>query len=157
MRDAKDIERTVELFGDMVYRLSIVNLQNKADAEDNFQSVFLKYAQSKEIFHDDEHLKAWLIKVTLNKAKDMWRNWFRRNSVSLDEIAEVGYVDDSHREVFDAVMALPKKYREVIYLHYYEGYKAMEIAELLKLKVNTVYTLMDRAKKELKEALKENE
>ena len=119
-----------------------------------FQTVFLKYALHTEPFADAEHEKAWLIRVTINACKDLLKSFFRSRTVSLDEVLEQpAALAPDHREVVEAVLSLPQKYRDVIYLHYYEGYSAPEIARILKKNVNTVYTLLGRAKQQLREAL----
>lgn len=142
---------------DTVRRLCVVNLKSYADTEDVFQTVFVKYAQRDEPFESAEHERAWFVRVTINACRDLLRSPFRRRTVPLDEVLEV--VDPSSeggqetREVLAAVLALPRKYRDVVYLHYYEGYSAPEIARLLGRNVNTVYTNLTRARKRLRDAL----
>ena len=98
--------------------------------------------------------KAWLIRVTINACKDLLKSFFRSRTVSLDEVLEQpAELPPDHREVLEAVLSLPQKYRDVIYLHYYEGYSAPEIGRILKKNVNTVYTLLGRAKQQLRETL----
>ena len=98
--------------------------------------------------------KAWLIRVTINACKDLLKSFFRSRTVSLDEVLEQpAALAPDHREVVEAVLSLPQKYRDVIYLHYYEGYSAPEIGRILGKNVNTVYTLLGRAKQQLREAL----
>ena len=116
--------------------------------------MFLKYILSSVLFKSDEHEKAWFIRVTINSCKDLLKSFFRKNTVSLDEVIPPSEeMTEEHREVLEAVLSLPAKYREVIYLHYYEGYSGVEIAEMLNKNVNTIYTTLDRAKKKLKELL----
>ncbi|WP_204792727.1 RNA polymerase sigma factor [Olsenella profusa] len=142
---------------DTVRRLCVVNLKSYADTEDVFQTVFVKYAQRDEPFESAEHERAWFVRVTINACRDLLRSPFRRRTVPLDEVLEV--VDPSSeggqetREVLAAVLALPRKYRDVVYLHYYEGYSAPEIARLLGRNVNTVYTNLTRARERLRDAL----
>lgn len=136
----------------------MVHLKNSADTEDIFQTVFLKYVLSSVSFENEEHEKAWFIRVTINACRDMLRNLFRRRTVSLDEVMEQPAVlAPDHREVLEAVLSLPEKYRQVIYLHYFEEYSAPEIGKILGKNVNTVYTLLTRSKKLLKEKLGGNE
>ena len=119
-----------------------------------FQNVFLKYALSSRSFESPEHEKAWFIRVTTNACKDLIKSFFRSRTVSLDQLMEQpGQLLEDHREVLEAVISLPRKYREVIYLHYYEGYTAPQISEILGKNTNTVYTLLARAKNLLKERL----
>jgi len=132
----------------------MVHLKSYTDTEDIFQTVFLKYVLSSAAFENEEHEKAWFIRVTINACKDLLKSFFRSRTVSLEEVLpqEAGVTDD-HREVLEAVLALPPKYRNVVYLHYYEGYTAAEIGKLLGKNENTVYTLLSRAKGQLRDAL----
>lgn len=132
----------------------MIQLKNYADTEDIFQNVFLKYALSSRSFESPEHEKAWFIRVTINACKDLIKSFFRSRTVSLDQLMEQpGQLLEDHREVLEAVISLPRKYREVIYLHYYEGYTAPQISEILGKNTNTVYTLLARSKNLLKERL----
>ena len=154
MRSELEVNRAIEQYADMVRRLCLIHLKNQADAEDIFQTVFLKYALSTVKFQDGEHEKAWLIRVTINACRDLLKSFFHSRTVPLDELAEqAADMPEDHREVLEAVLALPQKYREVIYLHFYEGYTAPEIGRILGKNTNTVYTLLTRAKNELREKL----
>ncbi|HIY07432.1 MAG TPA: sigma-70 family RNA polymerase sigma factor, partial [Candidatus Evtepia faecigallinarum] len=125
-----------------------------ADTEDIFQTVFLNYVLSSVSFESDEHEKAWLIRVTINACKDLLKSVFRRRTVSLDQLLDQpAPMPPDHREVLEAVLALPQKYRDVVYLHYYEGYTAPEIGRILGKNPNTVYTLLTRAKQLLRDRL----
>lgn len=144
----------VERYADTVKRLCMVHLKNTADTEDIFQTVFLKYALSSAEFESREHEKAWFIRVTINACKDLLKSFFRSRTVSLDELAELpAEMSDDNREVLEAVLSLPDKYKEVVYLHYYEDYTAPEIGKILGKNVNTVYTLLNRARQMLREKL----
>ena len=154
MRKEQEINEAIERYADTVRRLCMLHLKNHADTEDIFQTVFLKYALHTEPFTDAEHEKAWLIRVTINACKDLLKSFFRSRTVSLDEVLEQpAALAPDHREVLEAVLSLPQKYRDVIYLHYYEGYPAPEIGRILGKNVNTVYTLLGRARQQLREAL----
>ncbi len=132
----------------------MIHLKNHADTEDIFQTVFLKYVLSSVTFESEEHEKAWFIRVTINACKDLLKNFFYSRVTSLDEVLEKPVeMQADHREVLEAVLSLPEKYREVVYLHYYEGYTAPEISRILGKKVNTVYTLLTRSKYMLREKL----
>ena len=107
-----------------------------------------------EAFFDDEHEKAWLLRVSINACKDYLKSFFRRNVVSLETVYEMeAVVPEDHREVLEAVLSLPDKYKDVIYLHYYDGYSAAEIGKILGKRENTVYSLLSRGRKLLKEKL----
>ena len=156
MRSEPEVNLAIERYADMVKRLCTVYLKNDADTEDIFQTVFLKYAVNHVAFENDEHEKAWMIRVTINACKDLLKSFFRSHTVSIDELSEqYCQIDSDHSEVLQAVLALPKKYREVVYLHYYEGYTAVEIAGLLGRNTNTVYTHLHKAKQMLRELLEE--
>ena len=154
MRSEEEAARAIERYGDMVRRLCLVHLKNPADTEDIFQNVFLKYVLSPVVFESPEHEKAWLIRVTLNACKDLVKSFFRSRTVPLEELLDQpAPLSEEHREVLEAVLALPPKYRDAVYLHYYEGYTAAEIGKLLGKNTNTVYTLLTRARERLRETL----
>lgn len=154
MRSEQEVNRAIDQYSDTIRRLCMIYLKNYADTEDIFQTVFLKYTLNDTAFKTSEHEKAWLIKVTINACKDMLKNFFRRNRISIEEVIEQAAVSHNGSfEVLEAVLTLPQKYRNVIYLHYIEGYTAREIADILKKNVNTVYTLLTRSKRILKEKL----
>ena len=154
MRQESDVEQTIGQYADMVKHICFVYMKNESDTEDVFQNVFLKYALFSEPFDSEEHKKAWLIRVTVNRCKDLLRSFFRTHTCSLEEamsMADTKSQDLSH--VLESVMNLSDKYRIIVYLHYYEGYSAVEIAGILHKNVNTVYTHLSRAKAELKKML----
>lgn len=154
MRSEIEISAALDRYSDTVRRLCMVHLKNMADTEDIFQTVFLKYALSSAEFESREHEKAWFIRVTINACRDLLRSFFRSRTVSLDELTEqAAPLEEDNREVLEAVLSLPLKYKEAVYLHYYEDYTAPEIAKILGKNVNTVYTLLNRARGMLKEKL----
>ena len=154
MRSPEEIDRAMKLYADTVRRVCMIYLKNYADTEDIFQTVFLKYLQNTQVFENPEHEKAWFIRVSINACKDLKKNFFRSRTVSLDTLVSQPAVQSSDTsEVLEAVLSLPQKYRNVIYLHYYEGYTAPQISRLLGKKVNTIYTLLTRARLLLKEKL----
>ena len=116
--------------------------------------MFLKYVLSSVSFENEEHEKAWFIRVTINACKDLLKSFFRSRTVSLDEIAEQSSeMPTDDREVLEAVLSLPPKYKEVVYLHYYEGYTAPQISRILGKNVNTIYTLINRSRQLLRDKL----
>ena len=122
--------------------------------EDVFQNVYLKYMLYQGSFESSQHEKAWFIRVTINACTDWLRNLSYRKWLPLEIVAEECETKDSSSgEILEAVLQLPEKYRNVIYLFYYEGYSAVEIAEILGRKENTIYTWLSRAKKILREQL----
>ena len=154
MRQESDVEQAIAQYADMIRHICLVYMKNESDTEDVFQDVFLKYALFSEPFDSEEHRKAWLIRVTINRCKDVLRRFFRRNTCSLEEAMAVAAPDSGDlSHVLEAVIRLPEKYKILVYLHYYQGYSAVEIAGILHKKVNTVYTHLARAKAELKDML----
>ena len=154
MRSEQEANRAIEQYADTVRRICMVHLKNYTDTEDVFQTVFLKYVQSAIQFESDEHERAWLIRVTINACKDLLKCFFRSRTLSIDQLIEqAAELPPDNREVLEAVLSLPAKYRDVVYLHYYENYTAPQISRILGKNVNTVYTLLTRSKKMLKEKL----
>ncbi len=152
-------EQVVRRFADTVTRVCVMRCQNVEDAKDCFQNVFLKLYTADTVFDTEEHLKAWLITVAIHQCADLHRQAWRQR-VSLEEdiakLEMLGVTTDERTEdsrVFMAVMRLPVKYREVIYLYYYEEYSVSEIARILNRKENTVKSDLRRARERLKEVL----
>ena len=142
---------------DTVYRVALNYIKSPADADDITQNVFLKLLQEKKPFDSDDHVKHWLIRVTVNECKNLVRSWWWR-AESFEEYAGTLVFDNqAQSDLFQMVMALPRKYRLPIYLHYYEEYSTQEIGQLLKLPKNTVCTQLKRGRELLKESLQEVE
>ncbi len=153
MRNETEILRAIDRYSDMLRRVCFVYTKNTHDTEDIFQDVFIKYATHKKSFATAEHEKAWLLRVCINRCKDFLKK-ASRSDVPLEELYGFSAEDGGRRtEVLHAVMALAQNYRTVIYLHYFEGYTAPEIAKITGKNANTVYTWMTRAKQELKTVL----
>ncbi len=132
---------------DMVYRLAVARVKNKYDADDILQEVFLRFIKVKDKVENDEHLKALLIRITINCSKSLLSSsWFKRT----EPLSESLSVSDEYSDTLDAVLRLPQKYRTVIHMHYYMGYSVDEIASILKSKPSTVKSQLHRARKLLK-------
>ena len=140
---------------DMVYRIALNYFRVPADAEDAAQTVMLRLWQSDGDFADDDHLRYWLVRVTLNVCRDVSRSFWRRRTVSLESCREPALDDSAHQRLYREVMALPAKYRLPLYLYYYEGYSVAEVGELLGLKPSTVQTRLARAREKLRGSLME--
>lgn len=154
MRSEQEVNRAIQQYSDIVRRLCMIHLKNYADTEDIFQTVFLKYVLSSISFESEEHEKAWFIRITINACKDLLKSFFRRCTVSLDEVMEQPAEQPlDHREVLEAVLSLPQKYRVVVYLHYFEDYTAPQISCILGKNVNTIYILLTRSRQMLREKL----
>lgn len=157
MRSEEEVNRALDRYADTVRRLCVLHLKGSADTEDIFQTVFLKYVLRTADFESEEHEKAWFIRVTINACKDLLRSFFHSRTVSLEMLQEQpDPAGETGRDVLEAVLALPEKYRQVVYLHYYEGYTAPQIGAILGRNVNTVYTLLTRSRKMLRETLGED-
>ncbi len=154
MRNEAEVNRAIDLYADTVRRICFLYLKNDADVDDIFQEVFLKYLLHPSSFESDAHEKAWLIRVSINACQDLLKSFFRRRVRSIEEVTtEPFYLQEEDKGLLDAVFRLAPKYRTTIYLFYYEGYTAVEIAGILKRSENTIYTWLDRARKELKKQL----
>lgn len=154
LRSEEDLNRVMETYADLVKRICIVHVKNQHDTEDVFQNVYLKYLLYEGTFESAEHEKAWFIRVTINACTDWLRCFSRRKWVPLESISEEGaWMDESSKELLEFVLRLPEKYRNVIYLYYYEGYSAVEIAKIIGKRENTIYTWLSRARELLKEKL----
>lgn len=137
-------------YTDTVYRVAVHNTRCKNDAEDVTQEVFVKLLESSKKFKDGEHLKAWLIRVTINECRTLMRKYSRETEQSA-EIADCAVYDGD--SVLEAVKALPENYRNAIYLHYYEGYTAKEIGKILDAKENTVLSWLSRGRAALRKEM----
>jgi RNA polymerase sigma-70 factor (ECF subfamily) len=146
------VVRAIEKYADMVRRICFMYLKNNFDVEDIFQDVFLQLFRYELRFDSDAHEKAWLIKVTVNKCKDLYKSFFRSRVCPLDDI-ELAFEDEKENEVMYEILALPQKYKDIVYLFYYEGYTVPELSKILQIKENTVYSHLHRARKILKEKL----
>jgi len=150
----KNVEKIVRKYADLVYRVAYTILKNQSDAEDIFQDVFMKICTENIRFMSEEHEKAWLIKVTKNKCLDFLKRSCNNNKEELDENL-VKEDTNSNQYVIDEVMKLPEKYRIIIYLFYFEGYKISEISQILEINDSTIKSQLVKARELLKENLKE--
>lgn len=146
----------VTQYQDTVYRTALHSLGIPQDADDAVQEVFLRLFNCRVEFDSGEHLRRWLLRVTVNYCRDVLKNPWRRR-ISWDELPEIPVFDEPRQELlYREVMALPEKYRTVLNLFYYEELSAMEIGELLGLPASTVTTRLMRARQRLKERLGED-
>lgn len=151
-----DTEEVVRKYADSLSRLAYSICRNEADAKDAVQECFISYHTSKAEFTNEGHLKAWLIRVTINKSKDIVSSFWHRNRTDWQEyMAETSFDEPGDSELFETVMKLPEKYRIVIHLFYYEDYSVSEISDIMNLRENTVKSRLLRGRKILKERLTE--
>ena len=144
----------VQRYSDTVFRAALHNCSCTADAEDVVQDVFEKLLQYKGRFESEEHLKAWLLRVAINRCHDLTRAACQKNT-ELDENLPAPDVLEEDGSVLDAIRTLPENYRNAIYLHYYEGYTAAEIGRMMAVPTNTVLSWLRRARAQLHTMLKE--
>ena len=144
------LETVIRQHADMIYRIAYQNTQSQADADDIFQEVCLSLLTKNPPLDDEAHLKHWLIRVTLNKCKNLHLSAWRRHTETLSD--NILYENEDVR-LLDEIRRLPKNHRNAVYLHYFEGYSAAEIAQLLGTKPNTVLSWLARGRKKLKEYL----
>ncbi|MHB1153849.1 MAG: sigma-70 family RNA polymerase sigma factor [Eubacteriales bacterium] len=145
------IQTTVNKYAHTVAKTAFAYLKNTADAEDITQEVFLSLMQKNPLFENEEHLKAWLIRVAINKSKNHLKSgWFKSNNRIPDELP---YLSQEQSDLLSEVLALDLKYRLPIHLYYYEGYTIKEIAKILGEKEATVGTRLARGRSLLKKSL----
>lgn len=153
--DSVDIDSLFHAYGDMVYRLALVRTKSRPDAEDIVQEVFIRCIKHPQQFASPDHAKAWFITVTINCTKSFLTSAFRRHTVPLDSVAEPESSDKMpDSSVYDAVMALPVKYRTAVHLFYYEDYSVKEISKMMNASESAVKSWLFRARAQLKEMLK---
>ncbi len=150
--NAQEAERLVTAYSDLILRLSYTWLKSTQDGEDICQTVLLKLLTEGRTFDSPEHEKAWVVRTAINACKDELRA-FRRKAVPLEEIPETPAPEPPRSDVLEAVMELPGKYREAIYLFYYEGYSIDEIAALTGRSGAAVSAHLSRGRKKLRELL----
>lgn len=150
-----DYKREIcEKYFNMIYKLALAQSRDVHIAEDVTSDVFLKYMESKKVFESEEHIKAWLLRVTINASRSVFSSsWFKK-TVPLDETLEACGIPEEESDVYLAVMNLPEKYRTVVHLFYYEDYSVLEIADILNSKESTVKSQLLRARALLKDSLK---
>ena len=143
-------------YADRLFSAAFSVCRDPADAEDAVQDALIKYFGSKLEFENESHVRAWLLRVTVNRAKDIASSFWRRNRVSWEDyMDELPFEEPEDSRLFGAVMKLPEKQRIVIHLFYYEDYSVSEIAEILHMRENTVKSHLNRGRKLLKNMLEE--
>lgn len=146
-------EDAVGCCGPMVYRMAYAIVRSRHDADDVFQEVFLRFHRSAPGFESEEHRKAWLLRVTVNCARTLAASPWRRRTVPLEDVYT--YQDPAESAVDEAMARLTPKYRTVVHLYYYEGYRTEEIAAILGRKPSTVRARLTRARQKMAALLKE--
>lgn len=149
--NGQDVETKIRTYTDMLFRACLVLLGDKHDAEDALQETFWRYLTKAPQFHGAEHEKAWLLRVATNICRDMRRFRWRSIPVTLADITQhCGVTDEQDSEILAHVLNLPQRQREVILLHYIEGYKVKDIAELLGISAAATKKRLQYARQKLK-------
>lgn len=151
MQNRKEIENVIEKYSDMVYRIALTRCGTIENAEDIYQDVFIKFSEKMPVFQNEEHEKAWFIRITLNLSKNLKLSAWNKKVINLDENIEFQTKEET--DVFSVVCELPTNYKTVIYLMYYEGYKVKEIAKIMRKQEGTIKTWLYRAREILKNKL----
>lgn len=142
---------------DMIFRIAFNYVKDQSEADDITQNVLLKLLDTKKEFESDEHIKYWLIRVTINESKKALLSPWRNTEPIEDYASKIAFSAPEHGDVFYALMELPRKYRMALYLHYYEEYSSGEISRILKIPQSTVLTHLSRGRELLRKKLTEAE
>lgn len=149
-------ESIFQTYGDRLFSVAYTICQNREDAEDAMQDTLIRYNSVKKEFESEEHIKAWLLRVAINRAKDIRASFWRKKRADWEETAAaLTFEDPADSRLFEAVMSLDEKYRIVVQLFYYEDYEVSEIADILKCPSGTIKSRLSRARTLLKQTLKE--
>lgn len=146
-------EEVIREYSDMIFRLAFARTGNRSDAQDIMQEVFLKYIQDDTMFESREHIKAWLIRVTINTAKNLMTSAWHQRTAQLEEADALAVEIKEKSNVYYAVMELPEKYRDILHLFYYEDYSIEEISQILEMNESTVKSRLRRGRQKLREIL----
>lgn len=154
VQSEKQYIEIVEKYADMIYRIAYQKVLNRYDAEDIVQDVFVKMLSSKSYFRDEEHIKAWLIRVTINLCINYNKSLARQKTVSVEQL-DIPFTQQE-TGILEELYLLPEDERNILYLYYYEGYKIREIAKILRQKQNTINSKLSRARNKLKRIMEVN-
>lgn len=150
------VDEAFRKYGDRIFSAAFSICQNQADADDVVQDTLIRYYSLNKDYENESHLKAWLIRVAINRSKDITSSFWRKNKVEWEDyMEELAFEEPKDSQLFEAVMQLPEKYRTVIHLFYYEDYAVGEIANILRRPERTVKSQLNRGKKLLKNMLQE--
>lgn len=147
-----EVEEAFEEFGNMLYRVAIVLLRSRHDAEDAVQDTLIKYMEHQNKLQSKEHIKAWLLRVNINICKNKLRFYQRHPVIPLEQLG-MTYKNEADCVLMEALMKLQAAYKEVLLLYYVEGYKIREIAGILKISESAVKKRLERGREKLNELL----
>lgn len=142
-------------YKDRLFAIAFHYCKNQADADDIVQTVLFKLYKSDKFFETHEHIRNWLIRVTINECKRLLLSPWQKRTAPLEDYAASTFSDPEESDLFMAVMALQTKYRMVVHLYYYEEYSTKEMAQILEISETAVQTRLLRARKKLKQSLQE--
>ena len=150
------VQELMNMYKNNVFATAFSICKNASDAEDIVQDTFLQYYMTHKNFESEQHIRAWLLRVAINKAKNIQSSFWRRNGMPLDDYIEtLSFETPETKELFEEVMKLPEKYRVVVHLFYYEDYSIKEIAKILGTTESNIKVRLSRGRAKLKDALKE--
>lgn len=155
----RSVEEVFQEYGNMLYRIAFVMMKNAFDAEDVVQDTLIKYMErmkSGRPFETEEHRKAWLIRVDINFCKNRLRFYKNHPKIGMEELSRY-YEEKEDTRLMDSLLLLPVKYREILLLHYVEGYQGREIAGMLKLSESAVRKRLERGRAKLRDILENRE
>lgn len=150
-------EELVAMYAKVIYRIAYSRLHNVHDAEDITQEVFLKYIKADKTFHDEDHRRMWLIRVTVNAINSLTTSAWRRHAVPFEDADALVCTNPEFLGIEDALEQLPEKYRIPIHLFYFEDMTIHQIASVLDCAEGTVKSLLSRGRNKLKSLLKEDD
>ena len=150
------VQDLMNMYKNNVYAAAFSICKNTSDAEDVVQDTFLQYYMTHKNFDNEQHIRAWLLRVAINKAKNIQSSFWHRNGMPLDDFIEtLSFETPETKELFAEAMKLPEKYRVVVHLFYYEDYSIKEIAKILRTTESNIKVRLSRGRAKLKDALKE--
>lgn len=155
----QSVEAVFQKFGNMLYRIAFVMMKNAFDAEDVVQDTLIKYMEHREsgkTFETEEHRKAWLIRVDINLCKNRLRFYKNHPKIGMDQLSRY-YEEKEDTRLMDSLLLLPSRYREILLLHYVEGYQGKEIAQMLGISESAVRKRLERGRGKLRDLLEETE
>ena len=150
------VDEVFQKYADRIFSAAFSVCRSRADADDVVQDTLIRYYSLSKDFESEAHLKAWLLRVAINRAKDITSSFWHRNTVDWEDcMDQLEFAEPKDSGLFEAVMRLPEKYRTVIHLFYYEGYAVEELAGILRCPKGTVKSQLNRGRKLLKNMLQE--
>lgn len=152
-----DTELLIDKYKQNIYAISYGICKNRDDAEDVMQETFIKYHLSNKQFDSEEHIRAWLFRVAINKSKNIRLSFWNRKRIDIEDIYEKDEQNSENKELLEKILKLPEKYRIVIHLFYYEDYSIKEISKILHISESNVGVRLNRARKQLRQSLEEED